>query len=119
MPCLLPETILFYRPGSVEDFGQLQLEPGQEGSREDVPRGGGELGHEAEAVSDPAIDPGALPVRIERPVLLGAVAFVDFPLQSLVATAGLLREDLDHQVRRALDVLLGDDPQPLARDEEE
>ena len=67
----------------------------------------------------PLPDVRVLPLGIEHPVLPDAPTLVGPALDAPVDAAGGAGEDLDDQVRRALDVLLLDDRGPLVGDEEE
>jgi hypothetical protein len=104
------------------NFGNLRqrnLKPGQERSPEGVARRGGEHGLTPQSPGSPFPDLDGLPVRIDHPVLPDPEALVELALHEGVEMAGRLGEDLDDQVRCALDVPLFDDRGSLPGDEEE
>src|SRR5215203_2637164 len=100
----------------LEDLCQRDLEAREERSGQDVSSLGGKLGGESQAASLPAEDPDRLLVGIEHPILPDAEEVVALELDPFVPPAGAPGEDLYDQVGSTLDVLLGEDPQPLVGD---
>lgn len=103
----------------LEDLLQRNLEARQQRSRQDVSRGCGEQGSAPQAFVSPLPDLSRFADRIEDPVLPRPEFLVGLAFEDFVQAAAGVGEDLDDQVRRALNVGLRDDRASFVGDEEE